>query len=117
MQRSSRVFVFEEAEHLVAAIVGRDKFGVGFNVINEPLLMLAELEVVVLLAQFLYLAVEGIKVSVGVAVFFGEKTFLFGGIKTDVLVLIKFAGIIKLLEDFADDFLVADIGGAHEVVV
>ena len=79
--------------------------------------MLAEFEVVILLAQFLHLAVKGVEIAIGVTVFVGEKTFLFGGIKANVFILIKFVRIIELLEDFADDLLVACIGGADEVVV
>ena len=41
---------------------------------------------------------------------------MFGGIKTYVFILVKLIGVIKLLEAFADDGLVARIGGADEVV-
>ena len=40
--------------------------------------MLPQLEIVVLLAQFLHLAIYGIELTIFVAILFGQKRFLFG---------------------------------------
>ena len=110
-------FVFQKTEHLIAAIIGRDKIRIRFDIINEPLLMLAEFEVIILLAQFLHLAIDGIKLAILVAIFLGQKRFLFRGIEADVFVLIKLALVVKLLKHLGHHRLMAGVRGAHEVVI
>ena len=61
------------------------------------MLMVAELEIVVLLPKFLHLAVDRVERAVLIAVAVVEECFLLGGVKSDVLILIKLIGVIKLL--------------------
>ena len=79
--------------------------------------MLAEFEVIILLAQFLHLAIDGIKLAILVAIFLGQKRFLFRGIEANVFVLIKLALVVKLLKHLGHHRFVAGVRGAHEVVI
>ena len=40
---------FQEAEHLIAPVIRGDEAGIGFNVFDDPILMFAQLEVIVVL--------------------------------------------------------------------
>src|SRR5208337_448430 len=72
--------VLEKAQYFVAAIGGGDEGRVLLDVINEPLLVVAEAEVVVLLVQFNYLTPGGIEGAVRAAVFVGEEGFFARGV-------------------------------------
>ena len=118
--RDAQVFqrvVLEEAQHFVAAVRRRDEIRVRLDVINQPLLVRAELEIIIVLLQFDHLAVARVKRAVGQAVFFREKRFLLRGIKARVGRLVKMAGGVELGERGLDEFLVARLGGADEIVV
>ena len=109
--------VFEETEDFIAAIVGFDEIGVGFDVIDEPRLVFAEAEIVVVFDQFDDLAVEGIESAVGEAVLFGEERFLSGRVVAAVFGLVEVAGFVESSEDGLNDFAVTRGGGADEIVV
>ena len=118
--RDAKVFehvVLEEAEDFVAPIVRLHKRRVRFEVINQPLLMRAELEPIVALLELHHFAVGGIECAVGPAVLVGQKRFFLRGIKAFVGFLIKLAGGVEFGEDGLHEFLVARLGGADEIVV
>ena len=117
MQRSSSLFFFEEAEDFVATVAGLDEVGIGLDVVDEPVLVRREFEVVVLFFELDDFAVEGIEGAVRQAVFLGEKGFLAWRIPAFVNLFVELAVVVKVLEDGLDDGLMAWLGGADEVVV
>ena len=89
--------VFQEAKHLVAARRWLDEIGVGLNMVDKPLLMFAELEVVIVLNQLGDLTVKRIERAVLAPVFLRQKRLLPRRVKPAILRLIKMSGVVKLL--------------------
>src|ERR1019366_5317578 len=85
--------------------------------INQPLLLRAELEVVVVFFQLDDFAITRGKLAIGQAVFFREKRLFLRRIKSRVTRLVKMAGGVELRERGLDKFLVARLRGANEVVI
>ena len=79
--------------------------------------MLTQLEVPVLLNQFLHNAPLRIPGTVGIAVFFGEERFLLHRIKPSVGRLVEVTCRVEPVEQRHHDVLVTGIGGADEVIV
>ena len=79
--------------------------------------MLTQLEVPVLLNQFLHNAPLRIPRTVGIAVFFGEERFLLHRIKSPVGRLVEVTRRVEPVEQRHHDALVTGIGGANEVIV
>ena len=79
--------------------------------------MLVQLEEIILLLQFDDFAVAGIERSIRTAVLLGQEGFFLGRIKARVGFFVNLAGLMHLREAGLDDFLVARIGGADEIVV
>src|SRR5439155_824076 len=87
----------QKAEDFVATAGGLDEFRIlVFNVPDEPWLVVAKLEVVVVLLNLDNLAVTGVERAVGLAIFFRQKRFFFQRIETFVLSLVKMTGFVKL---------------------
>ena len=91
--------VLEEAEDFVAAVVGLDEAGIRLDVINEPLLVRAELEIPVLLHELDDLAVLRREIAVGQAILLGEECLLLRGVKTRMRGLVEMAGGMEFGEN------------------
>ena len=63
--------------------------------VDKPLLVASQLEVVVFFHKFGNFAVDRIKLAVGAAVSVGQKAFLFGGVVASVGVLVEMAFVVK----------------------
>src|SRR6266436_792250 len=79
--------------------------------------MVLELEVIVQLFQLGDFTVGRIESAVREAIFFGEKSFLFGGIKATVNSFVKMAFTMKLGQNGLDYLLVPCVGGADKIVI
>src|ERR1017187_289326 len=118
--RDAQVFervVFEKAKHFVAAIRRRDEIRVRLDVINQPLLLRAELEVVVVFFQLDDFAITRGKLAIGQAVFFREKRFFLRRIKSRVARSEERRVGKELRERGLDKFLVARLRGADKIVI
>ena len=118
--RDAQIFQFvvlEKAEHFVAAMIRPDKRRILFDVINQPLLLLVQLEEIIFLLQFDDFAVAGIEGPIRTAVLLGQEGFLLRGIKARVGFFIDLAGLVHLREAGLDDCLVSRVGGADKIVV
>src|SRR5712691_3941678 len=79
--------------------------------------MVFELEVIIHLFQLGDFTVGRIKCAVRSAIFFGEKSFFFGGIKATINGFVKMAFNMKLRQNGLDYLLMARIGGANKVII
>ena len=79
--------------------------------------MLAQLEEIIFLLQFDDFAVGRVEGAVRQAVLLGQKGFFLGRIKARVGCFVKMAGVVDLGEAGLDEFLVARLRGADEIVV
>ena len=107
----------QETQDLVAPVGGLDELGILFKVLDQPRLVLTQLEVPVLLNQFLHNAPLRIPGTVGIAVFFGEERFLLHRIKSPVGRLVEVTRRVESVEQRHHDLLMTGIGGANEIVV
>src|SRR6266851_170348 len=79
--------------------------------------MVFELEVIIHLFQLGDFTIRRIKSAVRAAIFFGEKSFFFGGIKATINGFVKMAFNMKLRQNGLDDLLMAGIGGTNEIII
>src|SRR5690606_37762973 len=99
-------------EDLFLTVAREDEVLVGFEEVDQPVLVLAEFEEVVALGDLGDLAEEFGPGAVGVAVLFLEELFLARGVEALVFGLVDEALVEELLEDLRDDLFVARLGGA-----
>ena len=83
--------VLQETQHLVPAILRLDEARILLDVINQPGLMLLQLEIIIVLHQLRHLAVFGGKRAVRQPVLFRQESLLPGRIKSLVSRLVKMA--------------------------
>ena len=91
--------VLEKAQHFVATIGRLDELRVGLNVLDEPLLVRAQAEIIVVLHQLGHIAVHRIESAVGPTIFFRQKSLLASRVKATVLGLIKMPFCMQLAQN------------------
>ena len=108
--------LLQEAEDLVPPRRGLHEIGVRPYVVDQPLLMLAHAEEVVLLRD---LGDGPLAVGAGplLEVLFGPEALVGDTVPSVVRVLVDLAPVVQVLEDSLDNPDVALLGGADEVIV
>jgi len=76
MPQSFQCVVLQKAQHFVAAIIGLNKRRVRFDIINQPLLLRAEFEEIIIFLQLHHFTVGRIKGSVRQPVLSRSEKFL-----------------------------------------
>ncbi len=99
--------VLQKSEHLVAAVIRRDERRILFDIVDQPLLMCSQFEVVVLFFEFGDLAIRRIERSIWQAIFISQKGFFLDRIKSFVSFLIKVALAMQLRKDCLHNQFVA----------
>jgi len=89
--------------------------GVGLDVVDQPLLVLAELEIVVVLHQLGDFAVDRVERSVVAPVLLGQECLLLRRVKAAIFGLIKMSVVMELLQHRLHERLVARGGGADKI--
>ncbi len=111
-----QLFGFEEAEGFVGAEVGLDELRMGFDVVDEPLLIFAHAEEVVGLDDSVDFAPALRAVAVD-EVFFGEEALAADAVPAFVFCAVDFVAVVEILQHFLNDDFVTLFGGADEIVV
>ena len=109
--------MLEETKDFVAPVIGLDEGRVRLDVVNEPLLVRAEFEIPIRLRELHHLAVARGEGAVGQAFLLGDEGLFLRGVKPIAAGLVEVPLGMELREDGLDNFLVARLRGADEVVV
>ena len=96
---------------------GRDAIGMGAQVIEEPVFVLGEPEVVVLLVAMLDLSPLGAELAVGAALLVGQELFLTNAVVALLFVLVDLLFVVKALQNSLHAMLVQRIGRGRPDVV
>ena len=105
----------QEREHLVAVALRGDELRVAFDVVDEPVLVAAHAEEIVLLAdrQRLHQVVRALAVD---QLLLGEEPLAAPAVEAGVLAEVDVAAVVHQLEDALHRGHVVRVGGADDVV-
>ena len=122
VERASNTKVFqdvmlEKAQNFVAPVIRCDKRRIILDVINQPLLVIFEFEIVILLLQLDHFSVCRIECPIGTAVAIGQKGFFLGGIESLVNLFVEVTFGMKFGQNSLHDFFMARFGRADEVII
>jgi len=106
----------QETERLVGAEGGLDEFGVGFDVLDQPVPVLAHPEEVVGFDDLGDFA-AAVRTLAFDQVLLGEEPFAADAVPAGVFGPVDLVAVVEVLENFADGLLVEGVGGANEAVV
>ena len=106
----------EVVDHFVLAGRGLDEIGVLLDILDQPVLILAQLEEIGFLAGLFHGAAAVGAVAV-LQLQFGEEALAGGAVPALVAALVDVALLVKLAEDLLHGLYMALVGGADEVVV
>ena len=110
----------EIVDHFIGALGGLDKLGMGFDVVDHPVLILAHTEEIAFLLHGLAGAAAVRTHLLAILVHQlggGPEGFAGGAVHAFVFGLVNVALLVELAEDFLDDPGVAVFRGADEIVV
>ena len=116
MQRSPLEF-FDGIDQLGLPEVGRDAIGIFSEIIEQPVFVLREPEVVVFFDAVLDLAPFGTELAVRAALFVGQELFLPYAVVALLFVLVDLLFVVETLEHSLHTFLVQRIGRGRPAVV
>ncbi len=107
----------QEAERFIGPEQRHDEKRMGLDVVDQPVLILAHPEKIVGFGDFVGLAAALGTEGVPVQVLFLEETFAGHTVTPFVFVLVDFAAVVQVLQDFLHHFFMERHGGADEIIV
>ena len=109
--------VLQKSEDPIPVDFRRNERRISLQVINQPLLVVLEFEIIVLLLQFDDLAIGRIECAIGPPILFRQKRFFPGGIESMINIPIKMPFGMEPGEKPLHDFLMPRFGGANKIII
>ncbi len=107
----------KKSKGFVAAEIGLDELRVRFDVVDQPLLVLAHAEEVVALLDHLHVGGKIVDAAPLGQILFGDERLAAHIVETVVVGGIDFPAVVEVLQDGLHDAGVAGLGGADKIVV